>query len=71
MPEKTFQQVCRCENCGNEAEMQVTCSLDFGQEVVSPADEDKTDDVSSKERVKGRTVCSHCGNEADMWVEVE
>ena len=72
MSEKTFQQVCRCENCGNEAEMQVTCSLDIGQKVVSPVDDNKTDGgASSKEIVKGRSVCSHCGNEADMWVEVE
>ena len=27
MPEKQFKQVCECKNCGNEAEMVVTCSL--------------------------------------------
>ena len=72
MPEKTFQQVCKCENCGNEAEMQVTCTLDAGRKIVLPADAEKTvDETSSKERVQGRSVCSHCGNEADMWLDVE
>lgn len=72
MPDKTFQQVCRCENCGNEAEMQITCTLDDGQEVAVPADDEKTvDEASSKEKVQGQSVCSNCGNEADMWVEVE
>ena len=74
MPERTFQQVCKCENCGNEAEMQVTCTLEEGRNVVlpEPADgEKKADDSSSKERIQGRSVCSHCGNEADMWLEVE
>ena len=27
MSEKEFKQVCQCKNCGNEAEMVVTCSL--------------------------------------------
>lgn len=72
MPEKTFKQICSCENCGNEAEMQVTCTLDDGQEVVPPVDDEKiVDEASSKKKVQGQSVCSNCGNEADMWVEVE
>lgn len=72
MPEKIFKQVCKCENCGNEAEMQVTCSLEVGQDVVQPAGDEKTvDEASPRERIQGRSVCSHCGNEADMWLEVE
>ena len=31
MAEKTFKQVCECKNCGNEAEMVVTCSLEEHQ----------------------------------------
>ena len=74
MPVKTFQQICKCENCGNEAEMQVTCTLDDGQKIVTPEPENggkKADETLSKERIHGRSVCSHCGNEADMWLEVE
>jgi len=72
MPEKIFQKVCRCENCGNEAEMQVTCTLDIGQKIALPVGGgNEADDASSKEKVQGRSVCSHCGNEADLWLEVE
>ena len=73
MQEKTFKQVCECENCGNEAEMQVTCTIDDGQKVAlpEPADEKKADEAPSKKKVQGQSVCSHCGNEADMWLEVE
>lgn len=72
MPEKTFKQICSCENCGNEAEMLVTCTLDDGQEVALPVEEEKpVDETSSKKKVQGQSVCSNCGNEADMWVEVE
>ena len=34
MKEKKFKQVCECINCGNEAEMMITCSL-------KPEEEDK------------------------------
>jgi hypothetical protein len=27
MPGKKFRQVCTCTNCGNDAEMEITCSL--------------------------------------------
>jgi ribosomal protein S14 len=72
MPEKTFKQVCKCENCGNEAEMQVTCTLDFGEDVVAPEkDSNSTETSSPRKKVQGQAVCSSCGNEADMWIEVE
>jgi hypothetical protein len=32
MAEKKFKQVCKCENCGNEAEMMITCSLEEHEE---------------------------------------
>ena len=71
MPEKTFKQVCKCENCGNEAEMQVTCSLDLGEEPAAiAADNHPAEAASPKKKVPGQAVCSHCGNEADMWVEL-
>jgi hypothetical protein len=59
---KTIRRQCKCENCGNEAEMVVTCSLE-------PADTEKSPD-SESQKIKGHAVCSHCGNEADMWVDL-
>ena len=58
------KQVCKCENCGNEAEMVVTCSLeDHGSEK-------STAPVQASRKVKGTATCTHCGNEADMWVDL-
>jgi ribosomal protein S14 len=71
MAEKTFKKVCRCENCGNEAEMMVTCSL---EEVENEAPEGSDDKVlpsaAPSHKTKGHAVCSHCGNEADIWVDL-
>ena len=66
MAEKQFKHVCECTNCGNEAEMVVTCTLDDAiAETATPkiteAGEGKT---------KGHAVCSHCGGEADIWLDV-
>lgn len=64
---KEIKHVCECENCGNEAEMVITCSLD---------DHVKTDDVkpvvtkAEKGKVKGQGVCSSCGGEADIWLDI-
>ena len=69
MPEKKIKQVCKCENCGNEAEMVVTCSLEE-EELPSSSKEPVVEPVA-KRHVKGQGVCSHCGNEADMWVDLE
>lgn len=67
--EKTVKQVCKCENCGNEAEMMVTCNLPDDSEVsvkaASAASESHTPD-----KVKGSATCNHCGNEADMWIDI-
>jgi hypothetical protein len=64
--EKKFKQVCECTNCGNEAEMEVTCSL---QEEIP---EEKTPKIVSKDigKTKGHAVCSQCGGEADIWLDV-
>ena len=75
MTEKKFKQVCECKNCGNEAEMEITCSL---QDVDVAENSDKTTPIvqsqpaekQTEQRVKGQAVCSHCGNEADMWIDL-
>ncbi len=56
---KKFKQVCTCENCGNEAEMVVTCTLVEVEE--EPKQEGKQ---------KGQVTCTKCGNEADIWVDL-
>ena len=66
MAEKKFKQVCECKNCGNEAEMVITCSLEEEMAVtatphVVPEGEGKTE---------GHAVCSHCGGEADIWLDI-
>jgi thymidine kinase len=68
---KKIKQVCKCENCGNEAEMIVTCTLqdsDLEGETTRPEATRHQHETSPK--VKGTAVCSHCGNEADMWVDI-
>ncbi len=70
MVEKTFKQVCKCENCGNEAEMQVTCTLSPGNDVSAPPKPVAEADADGKEKIQGHAVCSHCGSEADIWVDV-
>jgi len=62
-----IKQVCECKNCGNEAEMEITCSL-VEADSATDATGEKTD--SHAHRVKGSATCSHCGNEADMWVDL-
>jgi hypothetical protein len=69
MPEKKFKQVCTCTNCGNDAEMEITCSL---QEVPDePLIATPTTEATEKHLAEGHGVCSHCGNEADMWIDIE
>jgi hypothetical protein len=64
---KTFKQVCECTNCGNEAEMVFTCSL---EEVVEEEAQPKAETKPSTQKHKATGVCSHCGNEADMWIDI-
>lgn len=59
MSELVRKQVCKCEHCGNEAEMVVTCTLP-GAKATADA----------PRRVLGHATCSHCGNEADMWIDL-
>lgn len=65
------KEVCRCVNCGNEAEMVFTCSLPDAGDEPAPAAEAGTQAPARPTRhVKATGTCSHCGNEADMWIDV-
>ncbi len=67
------KQVCKCENCGNEAEMVITCALPETGEADKAAKPALVSDHKageSADKVKGTGVCSHCGNEADMWIDM-
>ena len=68
---KTLRQVCSCENCGNEAEMIITCTLeeDHSHDTEAPAAEAQKDQEQTQ-RIKGSSTCTQCGNEADMWVDL-
>ena len=55
------REVCTCTNCGNEAEMTVTC--EFIEVPVAP-------NVVKKKQKETR-VCSVCGNEADMIIDFD
>jgi hypothetical protein len=64
------REVCECKNCGNEAEMVITCTLpdEADADLTNTSDERKT--VSSQEMKKKQTIsCTHCGNEAEMWLD--
>jgi hypothetical protein len=71
MAEKTVRQVCKCEHCGNEAEMVVTCTLPDADASDSHGAAPAAGGAKPKQRVKGTGTCSHCGNEADMWVDLD
>ncbi len=67
MAEKKFKQVCECKHCGNEAEMEITCSL--AEEQESPVKPLRV--VPEKEgKTRGHAVCGQCGGEADIWLDV-
>ncbi|MFH1985392.1 MAG: hypothetical protein ABIL58_26445 [Pseudomonadota bacterium] len=65
MTEKTIKKVCSCTNCGNEAEMAVTCTLE------SVAKKAPAAAAASGTKIKGHGVCTSCGSEADMWLDLE
>ena len=66
---KKIKKICECKNCGNEAEMLVTCTL---TELEADADPNASDTKKQTHahQIKGSAICSHCGNEADMWVDL-
>ncbi len=66
---KTKNQARKRENGANEAEMEVTCTLESIEAAkTAPAAEEKKDTKAGK--AWGTGVCTHCGNEADMWIDV-
>jgi len=71
MTEKKFKQVCECENCGNEAEMTITCRLIPEEDINDDTSESKPLPPAEHkhERIKGQAVCSRCGSEADIWID--
>jgi len=71
MSELVKKEVCKCENCGNEAEMVVTCSLADGDEKENLASAPETSpEPQPEKRVKGTATCTQCGNESDMWIDL-
>ena len=65
------RQVCKCENCGNEAEMVVTCTLpDEPAGDPQDATAQPQEIAPAPQQVKGQATCTHCGNEADMWIDI-
>ena len=68
---KTFRQTCSCENCGNEAEMIITCTLEPAHEdTAESAAEEHEKHKEANQKVKGSSTCTQCGNEADIWVDM-
>ena len=69
-PQKTFKQVCTCQNCGNEAEMIVTCSLEPVEDAhkmeIAPGSETQ----SAQHKIPGQATCTHCGNEAEILIDI-
>jgi len=71
MSEIVKKEVCKCENCGNEAEMVVTCSLpDVEAENNTASASDSSQETGVEKRVMGTATCTNCGNEADMWIDI-
>lgn len=71
MAEIKKTEVCKCENCGNEAEMVVTCTLPEAEEGASDAGKAPASAGEKPDkRVKGTATCTQCGNEADMWIDI-
>jgi hypothetical protein len=66
MSEITRKQVCKCEHCGNEAEMVLTCTLPEAPGGQAPA----APSAAGHRHVKAHGTCTHCGNEADMWIDL-
>jgi len=65
MTQVVTKQVCKCEHCGNEAEMEITCSLPE----ATPDKSKPTAQPKDASKIKGTATCTHCGNEADMWID--
>ncbi|UCG11305.1 MAG: hypothetical protein JSU72_12210 [Deltaproteobacteria bacterium] len=60
---RQMMEVCKCENCGNEAEMVVTCELVPVEDVTKKA-------AGVEKQEKKSFTCDSCGNEADMIIDL-
>ena len=69
-PQKTFKQVCTCQNCGNEAEMIITCSLEPVEETPEVKVATSSEPQAAKNKMPGQATCTHCGNEAEIIVDI-
>jgi hypothetical protein len=70
MSQKQFKRVCECKNCGNEAEMVITCSLEAAPPALEAAPAVVPARPQALKKTKGHAVCSHCGGEADIWLDL-
>ncbi len=59
------KEICKCEKCGNEAEMEITCTLPDSPSTANPQEAPP----KKPQKIKGTATCSTCGNEADMWID--
>ena len=69
-PKRTFKQVCTCQNCGNEAEMIVTCSLEPDEEIATEQTAQTVEEKTARKQKRGQATCTHCGNEAEILVDI-
>ncbi len=60
---REMMEVCSCENCGNEAEMVVTCEL-------IPVEDVKKKAAGVEKQEKRSFTCTNCGSEADTIVDL-
>ncbi len=67
MTVKKVNKVCTCKNCGNEAEMEFTCTMP--EDLEDDLEEESPKEPKEKTRVKGTGTCLSCGNEADLWID--
>lgn len=69
-PQKTFKQVCTCQNCGNEAEMIITCSLEPDESTATVSAAHAVVEKPAHKQRPGQATCTHCGNEAEIIVDI-
>ncbi len=60
---RQMMEVCSCENCGNEAEMVVTCEFIPVEDVQKKA-------AGVEKQEKRSFTCTNCGSEADTIVDL-
>ena len=66
---KKFRQVCTCENCGSEAEMIITCSLEAVEEDSPKVKAAGKDAKPARKKIPGHATCTRCGNEAEILID--